>query len=88
MLWPNFIQYCFLKLTELQCISVNMENNSFWGEICPNNLCTIDTSKYFNYTSKPCAPHAPIKFQSIWTTLDFGTIFVQKNMTDKNFEKR
>ena len=33
-------------------------------------------------TTYPC-----IKFQSIWRTLDFGTIFVQKNMTDKNFEK-
>ena len=28
-----------------------------------------------------------IKFQSIWRTLDFGTKFVQKNMTGKNFER-
>ena len=27
------------------------------------------------------------KFQSIWRTSKFGTKFLQKNMTDKNFEK-
>ena len=27
------------------------------------------------------------KFQLIWRTSDFGTKFVQRNMTDKNFEK-
>ena len=28
------------------------------------------------------------KFQLIWRTSDFGTKFAQKNMTNKNFEKR
>ena len=28
------------------------------------------------------------KFQSIWRTSDFETKFVQKSMTDKNFEKK
>ena len=27
------------------------------------------------------------KFQLIWRTSDFGTIFAQKNVSDKNFEK-
>ena len=27
------------------------------------------------------------KFESIWKTSNFGTKFVQKNMTDKYFEK-
>ena len=28
------------------------------------------------------------KFQLIWRTSDFGTKFAQKNMNNKNFEKR
>ena len=28
------------------------------------------------------------KFQLVWRTSDFGTNYAQKNMNDKNFEKR
>ena len=31
--------------------------------------------------------HPSTKFLSIWKTSNFETKFVQKNMTDKNFEK-
>ena len=49
----------------------------------------MNTSKHYTSKSESAIATCPcIKFQSIWRTLDFGTKFVQKNMTDKNFEKR
>ena len=43
-----------------------------------------------NYTSKPESAYSNMpssQISVIWRTLDFGTKFIQKTVTDKNFEK-
>ena len=37
--------------------------------------------------NKHVAMYPCTKFQSIWKTSNFGTKFIQKNMSDKYFEK-
>ena len=68
-------------------ILVNLINIRFWDEISSNlyEWENVEKNKHSNCNNNVAMSG---KFQSIGKTSHFGTKFVQKNMTEKNFEKQ
>ena len=66
-----------------------MENSEFWYENSPKNYERKIIRKITHQNRNQHITMCPCnKFQSVWRTLDFSTKLVQKNMTDKTFEKQ
>ena len=66
-----------------------MENSEFWYENSPKNYERKIIRKITHQNRNQHIAMCPCnKFQSVCRTLDFSTKLVQKNMTDKTFEKQ